>query len=64
MPPELVQQLFTDIRGVLGEPAVRQQLERQSLEVLASTPAEFAALLRSEIAHWRSAVKESGAQVN
>ena len=64
MPPELVQQLFTDIRGVLGEPALRGQLERQSLEVLASTPAEFAALLRSEIAHWRSAVKESGAQVN
>ncbi|HEY0826341.1 MAG TPA: tripartite tricarboxylate transporter substrate-binding protein [Ramlibacter sp.] len=63
MPAETVQQLYTDITGVLKDPAVHQQLERQHMDVLASTPAEFAAAIRREIAHWREAVRESGAQV-
>jgi len=64
LPAQLVQQLYTDITGVLKEPAVHQQLERQSMDVLASSPAEFAEAIRREIAHWRSAVKESGARVS
>ena len=64
MPAEIVQQLYTDITGVLKDPAVHQQLERQHMDVLASTPAEFAAAIRREIAHWRNAVRESGAQVS
>lgn len=64
MPAEIVQQLYTDISGVLKDPAVHQQLERQHMDVLASTPADFAAAIRREIAHWRNAVKESGAQVS
>ena len=64
MPAELVQQLYTDITGVLKDPAVHQQLERQHMDVLASTPADFAAAIRREIAHWRNAVRESGAQVS
>jgi tripartite-type tricarboxylate transporter receptor subunit TctC len=64
MPPDLVQQLHADITGVLKDSTVQQQLERQSMDVLASTPAEFAAAIRREIEHWRSAVKESGAQVS
>ncbi|NNU45223.1 Bug family tripartite tricarboxylate transporter substrate binding protein [Ramlibacter montanisoli] len=64
MPAEIVQQLYTDIAGVLKDPAVHQQLERQHMDVLASTPADFAAAIRREIAHWRNAVKESGAQVS
>jgi tripartite-type tricarboxylate transporter receptor subunit TctC len=64
MPAEIVQQLYTDISGVLKDPAVHQQLERQHMDVLASTPADFAAAIRREIAHWRNAVRESGAQVS
>jgi tripartite-type tricarboxylate transporter receptor subunit TctC len=64
MPPALVQQLYADITGVLKDPAVHQQLEHQSMDVLASTPVDFAAAIRREIEHWRSAVKESGAQVS
>jgi tripartite-type tricarboxylate transporter receptor subunit TctC len=64
MPGEIVQQLHADIAAVLNEPAVHQQLERQFMDVLASTPAEFATAIRREIEHWRSAVKESGAQLS
>lgn len=63
MPEPLVQQLHADIAGVLREPAIAQQLARQHMDVLASTPADFAAAIAREIAHWHDAVKESGAQV-
>ncbi len=64
MPAGLVQQLYTDITGVLKKPEVHQQLERQSMDVLASTPDEFRAAIRREIEHWRKAVRVSGAQVS
>lgn len=64
MPAEVVQQLYADIAAVLKDPAVHQQLQHQSMDVLALPPAEFAAAIRREIEHWRGAVKESGAQVS
>ena len=64
MPTETVQQLHADLRTALRDPVVREQLDRQSIAVIASTPAEFAAVLRREIEHWRGAVRESGARLN
>jgi len=64
MPAEMVQQLHADLRTALRDPVVREQLDRQSIAVIASTPAEFAAVLRREIEHWRGAVRESGARLN
>ncbi|RYZ03832.1 MAG: hypothetical protein EOO24_13475 [Comamonadaceae bacterium] len=63
LPPPLLRQLHADIAGVLAQPDVRQQLRRQSMDVLASSPAEFAEAIRREIARWRTAVAESGAQI-
>jgi len=63
LPPLLLQQLHADITGVLALPEVRQQLAHQAMDVLASSPAEFALAIRREIAHWRTVVAESGAQV-
>jgi tripartite-type tricarboxylate transporter receptor subunit TctC len=63
LPPLLVQQLHADITGVLRRPEVLQQLQAQSMDVLASTPAGFAEAIRREVAHWRGAVRASGAQV-
>jgi tripartite-type tricarboxylate transporter receptor subunit TctC len=64
LPAATVQSLHDDMLKVLNDPGVRQQLERQSMDVLASSPAEFSATIRREIEHWKVAVKESGAQVN
>jgi tripartite-type tricarboxylate transporter receptor subunit TctC len=63
MPPALVQQLHADITGVLRRPEVLEQLQAQSMDVLASTPEEFGAAIRREVEHWRGAVRASGAQV-
>jgi tripartite-type tricarboxylate transporter receptor subunit TctC len=64
LPPETLKDLHADIIKVLGEPEIRQQLDRQSMDVVASSPAEFAAAIRREIDHWRVAVKESGATIS
>lgn len=64
LPPEILRALQADLVKVLAEPDIRQQLERQSMDVVASSPQEFAAAIRREVEHWRSAVKESGANVN
>lgn len=64
LPPETLKALHADIVKVLADPGIREQLDRQSMAVMASSPAEFAAAIRSEIEHWRQAVKESGARLN
>lgn len=63
LPPALLRQLHADITLVLAMPDVRQQLQRQSMDVLASSPAEFTAAIAREIVRWRAAVAESGAGV-
>jgi tripartite-type tricarboxylate transporter receptor subunit TctC len=64
MPPETLKSLHADIVRVLADPEIRQQLDRQSMDVVASSPAEFTAAIRREVDHWKLAVKESGANVN
>ena len=62
-PEPIVNLLNTEMRRVLAEPAVRQKIAGQGMEVLDSTPAEFAAYIKSEIARWGKVVRASGASV-
>ncbi|MBL0421646.1 tripartite tricarboxylate transporter substrate binding protein [Ramlibacter sp. AW1] len=64
LPPGVLTALHADIVKVLQDPEIAAQLERQSMAVDGSTPAEFAAIIRREVEHWKKAVKESGANVN
>jgi tripartite-type tricarboxylate transporter receptor subunit TctC len=64
MHPDLVKLLHADLLKVLADPQIRQQLDRQSMEVLASSPQEFGAAIRAEIEHWKRAVRESGARIS
>lgn len=63
-PQELLRAMSADIVKVLAEPEVRKHLQEQSMDIVASTPAEFSAVVRREVEHWKQAVKESGANVN
>ena len=47
---------------VLNSPSLRDQFASQGLEAAPSTPAEFGAYLRSEVAKWAQVVKASGAK--
>jgi tripartite-type tricarboxylate transporter receptor subunit TctC len=64
MPPELLKALHTDIVRVLRDAEVSQQLERQSMHLMASSPEDFAAAIRRDVQHWQRAVRESGARVS
>ena len=63
LPTEVLRRLHADIAKVLAQPDVRKHLELQSMDVVASTPLEFAGVIRREVEHWKQAVKESGADV-
>jgi tripartite-type tricarboxylate transporter receptor subunit TctC len=44
----------------LRSPAIRERLAEDGLEVVASSPEEFAAAIKSDIAKWTKVVKASG----
>jgi tripartite-type tricarboxylate transporter receptor subunit TctC len=61
-PEPIVNLLNAEMRKVLQDPPTRQKLAAQGMDVLDSTPSEFAAYIRSEIELWRKVVRASGAK--
>jgi tripartite-type tricarboxylate transporter receptor subunit TctC len=55
-----VRQLSADIRKVLSDPAVKQQLAQVGAEAKPSSPDEFGHLIQSEIAKWGEVVRKAG----
>ncbi len=62
-PREIVNALHAATIKAMGDAGMRKQLAGVGIEPAASTPEEFAALIRSEIPKWARIVKASGAQV-
>ena len=63
-PREIVTRLNTDALKTLRMREVHDLLVRQGMDPAGSTPAEFDAYLRAEIAKWTRVVKESGIKAN
>ena len=59
-PKEIVMRLNTEAMKALRIRDVHEMLVRQGMDPAGSTPAEFDAYLRSEIAKWTRVVKEAG----
>jgi tripartite-type tricarboxylate transporter receptor subunit TctC len=64
MPPEILKSLHSDILKVLSDPEIKHQLDRQSMDILASSPSEFANSIRLDVNHWKNAVRGSNANVS
>jgi tripartite-type tricarboxylate transporter receptor subunit TctC len=62
-PRDVVSALHAATTRAMGEAGMRRQLAAVGIEPAASTPEDFAALIRSEIPKWARIVKASGAQV-
>lgn len=62
-PKEIVDKYNATIRAMLARPDVREKLANIGLDPLSSTPDEFAAFIRAEVAKWAPVVKASGAKV-
>lgn len=63
-PPEIVKKLQTEIARILRLPEISATLTKQGLDVIASTPKEFADYNRAELTKWAKTVKEAGIRIN
>jgi tripartite-type tricarboxylate transporter receptor subunit TctC len=63
-PPEIIKTLNKEVRAALDLPDVKDSMHNQGLDPAPSTPDEFAAYIKSEIAKWRKVVRASGAKAN
>lgn len=64
IPPETIDRLGNAFRAALTAPDMRERLARMGAVPAPTSPAEFAALIRSELAKYEKVVKYSGARVD
>ena len=62
-PPEAVARLSQALNSALAQPEVKERFAANGLDVASSTPAEFAAFIRSEIAKWGRVAKKANIKV-
>ena len=63
-PRELVQKISSDVSRALKSPDLADRMTQLGMEPVGSTPAEFDALIRTEIEKWARVVKVSGAKAD
>ena len=61
-PAAVVQKINRDIARVLENPEVRTMLEQQGAQPAGSSPEEFGAFIRAEIAKWAKVIKSAGVE--
>ena len=64
MPAKVPQDIVTRVHGevvkILGSPELKARLGAQGIELVTSTPAEFARFVREDNAKWAKIIKEAG----
>jgi tripartite-type tricarboxylate transporter receptor subunit TctC len=63
-PKNIIDRYNKEIVKVLHMPDVKEKLEGMEFEVVASTPAQFATWIKSEIPRWGKVIKATGAKVD
>jgi tripartite-type tricarboxylate transporter receptor subunit TctC len=58
-PRDVVMKLNTEFAKVMSDPALKQRLSESGFELQTSSPEEFAAYMKSEIAKWEKVIRES-----
>lgn len=58
-PPPVVMKLNGEFAKVMSDPAIKQRLSESGFEPQTSTPDEFSAYMKSEIAKWRKVIREA-----
>ncbi len=62
-PEAVVQRLYSESAKILARPDVKERIGGLGYEILASTPSELAAQIKSEVAKWRRVVQQAGIKV-
>lgn len=63
-PAPVVEKLNAEIRRALQSPEMQKQLKAQGAQTLGSTPEEYAAYIKSEIARWGEVVKAANVKLD
>ena len=63
-PPAIIQQLQGEIARIVALPAVSQQWAALGVEPVSTTPEQFAAYLKDDIAKWQKILRDSGAKMD
>lgn len=64
IPKPIADKLNTELIKVLRSPELRERIRGQSFDLWTSTPAEFTAVIKSDLAKWSKIVKASGARID
>ena len=64
IPKPITEKLHAELIKVMRSPELRERIRGQFFELWTSTPDEFAAVIKSDLAKWGSIVKDSGARVD
>jgi len=59
-PPAIIDRLHRETVRILAQGDVRKRLGGLGMSVVANTPAEFAALIKSDTARWAKVIKDAG----
>ena len=59
-PRAVVNNLGSALREVLGNPAIRDAIQKQGITPAINTPEEFAELIRTDMAKWKKVVQAAG----
>jgi len=59
-PGPIVAALNREVVGIMQDPAIQKWLQAQGAEAMSSSPDEFAAYIRRDVAKWARVVKETG----
>jgi tripartite-type tricarboxylate transporter receptor subunit TctC len=63
-PPEVITRLNTEINRILRLPDVAEKLSSFGAQIVGSTPEEFAAYLKAEIAKWGKVARDNNIKLD
>ncbi|MDB5803792.1 MAG: extra-cytoplasmic solute receptor protein [Betaproteobacteria bacterium] len=62
-PPAVIKRLHDEVAAVLAEPEIRQIISKQGFDVVAGSPEEFRADIKTEYARWAKVIKAGNIKV-
>ena len=63
-PKAVVNKLSGEVLRILAQPDIREKISAQGFDVIASTPEQFAAQIRTEVEKWGKVIRSAGIKVD
>jgi len=63
-PAPIIEKLHRELLSAMATPEVKTYMANASIELVASTPAEFGIFFREEIDRWAKIIKGTGAKID